>query len=589
MAGNELEQLNLGDTVKPIESALHGEEYFQETIPGGQSSEKNEKTIKSVSLVSAEELLGLKETSKPERLEQQPPVVAPKEAGSEVASTRPLQKQSEAAKGFPDIQLAKDAAPVRGTEQRAEAAPVADKPKGLEITRAADGSETRTREDPNGKKVTLIKNADGVPTYLKDSQGEWTSQNGQNWTNKEGRTWAGKPDIKDNGDYTYTMDKSKMSVTEQADGSEVRTRKDAKGNEVTVKRDSKGVATYVKDETGEWTSKDGKNWEKDNGPGKEKGKWSGEVNLKLNGDYSQKEANGKTETLRHADGSETRTSKDDKGTERTVKKNKDGVATYLKDESGEWTSKNGKDWEKDNGPNKEKSKWQGTAELKRNGEYVETGGQSGRIETRHQDGSKTVNLSDKTSYREKDGEITLYDASGAEVGKFVDAAKVEDTLPQEPGESEPSGMKNGSDKPILVLANTLDSEGKKTGMGFHVLKPGESTPAGSDADAVVTDPRFQPRVVDGRTLVPASLPVDAKVYKISGNQFAEITEKDGVPHVDRIKYAAGIAPSDGWNIINPAAWYTGLRTDSGWLLKTGKDTAGGMNGNTEIKPVPKRR
>lgn len=167
-------------------------------------------------------------------------------------------------------------------------------------------------------------------------------------------------------------------------------------------------------------------------------------------------------------------------------------------------------------------------EIKQDGSRVENRLNGERRETTP-DGKTTTFLKDKHSGNEvkitPDGKYFVKGADG-EQREFVDASAYEQK-PAGPTRFYANGGKvvNQSDKPILVVGKGPGHEGNSHGDGFlRILKPGDFTdPEKTDYDGVVTDSRFQPVTLpDGKVLMPASVPADAKYTKISDSYTAHV-------------------------------------------------------------------
>lgn len=325
--------------------------------------------------------------------------------------------------------------------------------------------------------------------------------------------------------------------TLESGGREVRAI-DSLGHETVLRTNSSGVPIYCRDQSGEWTSENGRQW---SGP---RGRtWSGRVEMRGDGtlvstseggtvttqrpdgsrryDYSNRASFTETPT---ADGGMQSTLRNPQGQEFSIRINRDGIPTSVTDDSGTWTSRDGRNWERDNGAGRERSTWRGTVRMTPNGDY-ETTSESGRVVTQGRDGVRTTVMPDRVRMVERNGMIDMYDRNGRHEGTFVAADQTHSVSGMQ-AESEGGTVINQSGRPLLVMA-TLGSGDNKS-VRYYVLPPGQSTPAGTDADGIITDPRFQPRYApDGRLLVPANIPPSAEARKIVNGITATVTDADG--------------------------------------------------------------
>ncbi len=132
-----------------------------------------------------------------------------------------------------------------------------------------------------------------------------------------------------------------------------------------------------------------------------------------------------------------------------------------------------------------------------------------------------------------------------------------------PTRYEPVGgqVRNGTNHPLLVLGNGRD--GEHGTMRSYVIAPGnENNPRLSDVDAVVTDPRFQPIVSSsGRTLIPSTVPPDARAVKIKDTGSTTVT-----------------------------GGYSELDVSGGWIMRSsGTVDSLRLSGGQPVSPEPRAR
>lgn len=175
------------------------------------------------------------------------------------------------------------------------------------------------------------------------------------------------------------------------------------------------------------------------------------------------------------------------------------------------------------------------------------------------DGSvDTIRLGNEATFA-RNGDATVRDSnSGREIRRdsrgqfFVDGqqyAPAEDYVTSPPHLADTVAYENATGRgrwsheyELLTSGGTIDNTGSRerpvlylakdiTGASrMYILPPGGRTGAGVDADAIVTDHRFQPVLSPGgRYLIPTALPADAQVQKISGNDTATVRDYRAIP------------------------------------------------------------
>ncbi len=222
---------------------------------------------------------------------------------------------------------------------------------------------------------------------------------------------------------------------------------------------------------------------------------------------------GRTLRFLDSDGSEYRSRVDDNGVEAVLKLERQSKRMYARNGADEWTSNDGDLWES-NGASAKRDRMRFSLNL--NGDFIIEIPHV-RVVIHHSDGSRTVRLPN-LSYVERDGVTKIFDASGHEEGDFVPLEQV-DELPDS-NEWIKSRVINHSTRPILVGARGNNERDFK----IYVVEALTSTPFSNSPCFVVDDPRFQCRVVDGRTLVPTRIPTVATVFKL-GCQKLKITNE----------------------------------------------------------------
>lgn len=198
------------------------------------------------------------------------------------------------------------------------------------------------------------------------------------------------------------------------------------------------------------------------------------------------------------------------------------------------------------------------------------------------DGSLITRDGDHEIRATADGKYFVKGPDGQE--REYTAAKVSDTIPIDQKETEPGRFQNDTKRPILVVGNILDADGNKNGSALYLLNPGQHTGLNRDADALITDSRYQPRMLGDKALVPTEVPPDAKAYKLTGNCSARVnTDKNGNLDVAWPRYTreSGITPFT----LSPSTIGKGLKTDAGYLFKSGNVNAGIFTGDKAIKPA----
>lgn len=115
----------------------------------------------------------------------------------------------------------------------------------------------------NGREFAIKSNSEGAQYYRKDPTGEWNTRDGGNTWVRRGndfRVWRGLAYFDGDGKYVTSNSDYGLRQVYSKDGStqsEIRT---LAGESVIVRSDKTGKAVYVKDDSGEWSSKDGKKW-----------------------------------------------------------------------------------------------------------------------------------------------------------------------------------------------------------------------------------------------------------------------------------------------------------------------------------------
>lgn len=136
--------------------------------------------------------------------------------------------------------------------------------KELPKTTDSKGVKIKSTGNPSETNVKIEYGRDGKPHKVKDQHGHWESTDG-------GKTWnQGPPDfgtrkgdvsIDEKGNYNYENQNYGIKMKHAPDGTSKRSMTAGDGTEYSVTRDQKGMPTEFKDKGGEWSSKDGKNWE----------------------------------------------------------------------------------------------------------------------------------------------------------------------------------------------------------------------------------------------------------------------------------------------------------------------------------------
>lgn len=139
-------------------------------------------------------------------------------------------------------------------------------PGAKELPKTTDTKGTKIKSTGNASEtnVKIEYGQDGKPHKVKDQHGHWQSTDG-------GKTWdQGPPDfgtrkgdvsIDEKGNYNYENQNYGIKMKHAPDGTSKRSMTASDGTEYSVTRDQKGMPTEFRDKGGEWSSKDGKNWE----------------------------------------------------------------------------------------------------------------------------------------------------------------------------------------------------------------------------------------------------------------------------------------------------------------------------------------
>lgn len=142
--------------------------------------------------------------------------------------------------------------------------------------------------------MTIRYDEQGRPKYVKDHTGEWNSTDGgKTWVNKrdENNVRRGEVSIDENGNYIRTDTDYGTRTTHHTDGSRRQEIKTGSGERYVVGTDRNGRVNYFKDNRGEWSSPDGKNWTNSETQEKRRGRASmseyGEFNF--NGERGDKQ------------------------------------------------------------------------------------------------------------------------------------------------------------------------------------------------------------------------------------------------------------------------------------------------------------
>lgn len=428
---------------------------------------------------------------------------------------------------------------------------------GNPVRRTLEDGSTETRAvDARGREVTVRSRADGTTIYYRDGSGEWTSENGRNWRSAGGSPWNGTISISDQGTVVHTSDQGTVT-TMRHDGSRTVERRggtynerptanggtetgtrDSQGREVVLRSNAAGTMVYCRDQSGEWTSENGREWRNSQGR-----TWNGSIEThnndgsivyrgehvvtrRLDGSTTTQRPSGAQVTERPIAGGGTETEVVPQGAPNggfTVRTNREGTATYMRDSSGVWTSSDGRNWQRDNGQGRAPTPWTGSVTLTPNG--CESRSSSGRIESRTYDGTRTVRYEGSelpTIYEPRvrtddSGRFMVMGPDGVERQYVVSSERVQQ--PAEPtrfvaGVRVNGGaIQNNSERPLLVLGKGPGNDNNHHGDGHLRIVPPRATTNGeqTDYDGIVTDPRFQPVVLpDGRILMPAQIPASAQ-------------------------------------------------------------------------------
>lgn len=176
------------------------------------------------------------------------------------------------------------------------------------------------------------------------------------------------------------------------------------------------------------------------------------------------------------------------------------------------------------------------------------------------DGTTTTKYADGRMTREKGDVVSLYKDDKFE-GSFVRPEKTETKLPTE-SKNDRGRVVNEGPKPILVVYTAADGT-----MKMALQEKGASA-GDTDPDGVVTDERFQPRQDhEGRWVIPAYLPPDAKITKIVGGNTATVKQSEAGVSID----------TTGGDVVDSAKQAAG----------GGETTAGKFNGGRPIQPMMK--
>jgi YD repeat-containing protein len=339
-----------------------------------------------------------------------------------------------------------------------------DNPNGSHVVKDAQGHITELR-DKNGKSLKLEYNKDGQPTSHETPSGAtWKSEDGLNWT-RQGTSppenWTGRVHADENGNYREVSQAGTERV-HKGDGSFIA----ASSGKITETATSDGkVHKYGYDEKGNlnsvqypnadppgsaWKTEDGKTWNKFDQDGNKVGEpWKGSIKLRADGTRAEfNETTGNT-TISRTDGSEmVRDSEGkllkanksdgsvfDSKVGLTETKGKDGshVMTdaqghvtkvvgadgktreygyhpsgklnHVHDSSGDWSTKDGVNWVKDNGKDQPPSTFKGTIEVQPDGTQKERSAESGAETYKKPDGKTVTVENGGTRVADKDGRI----------------------------------------------------------------------------------------------------------------------------------------------------------------------------------------
>ncbi len=339
-----------------------------------------------------------------------------------------------------------------------------DNPNGSHVTKDAQGHLAEVR-DKNGNSFKVEYNKDGQPTsYEAPSGASWKSEDGLHWA-KQGASppenWTGRVLADENGNFREISQAGTERV-HRGDGSYI----SATNGKITETVSSSGqVHKYGYDEKGNlnsvqypnsnppgsaWNTEDGKNWNKVDQDGNKVGEpWQGSIKLRADGtraEFNEKTGNttisrtdgstvvrdsegkllkgttaegavfdskvGLTET-KGKDGSHVMTDSQGHvtkvvgadGKTREYGYDQNGKLNHVVDSSGDWRTKNGVNWVKDNGKDTPPTTFKGTIEVQPDGTQKERSAETGAETYKKTDG-KTVTVENGTTrVADKDGHI----------------------------------------------------------------------------------------------------------------------------------------------------------------------------------------
>ena len=181
---------------------------------------------------------------------------------------------------------------------------------GNRLTISSDGSQKELNNKNQIVKTTSATGGErefgyddkGNLNRVKDSRGDWRSDNGKDWNKfndkgeKSNETWKGDISVKPDGSYSEKSDRTGNEVTRRPDGSIMTVNKDGRvaalvdgmGRSREFEYDAAGRMTKVKDGASVWTSKDGENWKKEGS----NEAWKGSIKVSADGKYEELGASG---------------------------------------------------------------------------------------------------------------------------------------------------------------------------------------------------------------------------------------------------------------------------------------------------------
>ncbi|MBN9396599.1 MAG: hypothetical protein J0H83_15225 [Candidatus Melainabacteria bacterium] len=206
---------------------------------------------------------------------------SPRQSLDHIQQMRQDQQKQGTPKEFGQLQLV--SGPSSRERMERDLAEEMKEPK-LPDTVRSEGTRIKSTGNASPTNVKIEYGENGKPHALKDQHGHWKSDDGgQTWKSGEPKfaTRRGEVSIDKQGNYNFENTDYGLKSQHAPDGTSKRSITAADGTQYSVTRDQKGMPTGFKDKTGEWSSKDGRNWENN----ETKEKKSGRVSLSEYGEY----------------------------------------------------------------------------------------------------------------------------------------------------------------------------------------------------------------------------------------------------------------------------------------------------------------